>query len=705
MSGRRTSSETIDRDRQSSYKRYHRNPEQRRQTQKAYREERFENRPFIGWDSEGYNFYVSHPDGTTEIGPQRTMLFGCSVPGEYITGMDLSSEEMLALIIRVESLFPDAFHVGFSFEYDINQILKDLPFRMLAILKITGKVKYKGYHISHVPHKLISVTKDGISATIYDAFGFFHCKYLTALKKYHVGSDDTIQRIAQGKARRGLFTWADIDEVTEYWKAEISLLPLLMECVRDAAYGGGFRISAWHGPGALASYGLRYNGVREWMSRNVPAYARAAIRAAYAGGRFQAWRCGLYEGPVWTLDKNSAYVQAISILPRLDNGKWRRDDPGRIKSRDDIARFGLYHIYFDDNDREKSRSYRAKGIPERPYPLFHRDRNGKLTWPSRVDGWYWSPEARLVAGDPRAKFLEAVIYDDDGTFPFRFVNDSYETRLRLQEAGNPAEKAYKWALAAMYGSFARRVGWDRKRRSAPRSHELAWAGYITSHCRAAIFDVASYAASKGALISVDTDGVSATVPFPESLVPEGFSTKLGAWKQEEWTGVLYWQNGIYWYRDSEGNWSEAKSRGVPKGKIDIEDAFKALEEGSFTSPYRPPRIQTKKTKYIGYRQALNQQFDRWRRWVTEDVTITFGGTGKGTHIPVFCRACRTEDSSIMHTVTHLPPKTLESTEHKLPWLTPKEDTSIGDVQDDDFGSDFMGTQNEIFYEGDLDDRL
>lgn len=705
MSGKRYSNEAIERDRQSSLSRYYKDPETARTKQKKYRDERFEQRPFIGWDSEGYNFYVSHPDGTVEIGPQRTMLFGCSVPGEYITGIDLSTVEMLSLILRVESLFPDAFHVGFSFEYDVNQILKDLPFRMLAVLKITGKVKYKGFHISHVPHKIFSVSKDGVSATIYDCFGYFHCKYLTALDKYHIGSDEKRERIAKGKSRRGLFTWADIEEVTEYWKAEISLLPPLMDCVRDAAYSGGFRISAWHGPGALASYGLRYNGVREWMSSNVPSFAKAAIRLAYAGGRFQGWRCGLYHGPVYTYDKNSAYVQAISILPRLDNGKWRRDDASKIKSGNDVARFGIYHIYFDDNDGERSRRHRAKGIPERPYPLFHRDRNGKLTWPSRVDGWYWSPEAKLVAGDPRARFLEAVVYDDDGTFPFRFIDDSYETRLRLQEAGNPAEKAYKWALAAYYGSFARRVGWNRRKRTAPRSHELAWAGYTTSHCRAAMVDPASYAASKGGLISVDTDGVSSTVPIPESVFPEGFSSNLGAWKCEIWSGVLYWQNGIYFYRDSDGNWTEAKSRGVPRGRIAVEDALKALDEGSFTKPYRPPRIPVTKTKYIGYRQALAGQFGRWRRWVSEDSVITFGGTGKGTHIPVFCRACQTGEANLMHTITHLPPKTLESTEHKLPWLQPKEDIKLGEIQDEELGSDFLGTQNEIFYDGDLDDRL
>lgn len=696
----RTSYAAIERDRVESKARYHRNRDQIRKNQNEYKKEKYEERPFIGWDSEGYDYFIAGTDGI-EVGPQRTMLFGCSIPDRYITGIALSTKEMLDLILQVENEFPDAFHVGFSFEYDINQILRDLPWRMLAVLKITGKVRWNGYRISHVPHKIFTVSKDGVAATIYDVFGYFHCKYTTALSKYNVGSERDNEIISRGKAKRGKFTYADLAEVTEYWAVEISLLPPLMENIRVAAYGGGFRIGAWHGPGALASYALRYNGVRKFMSQNVPPYARSAIRSAYAGGRFQAWKCGLYEGDVYTLDKNSAYVQAISILPRLDNGKWSRRDPRSIKGPSDISRFGLYHIVFDVHDRAYAKDAHRRGISEPPYPLFHRDQNGRLTWPSRVDGWYWSPEARLVAGNSGAKFLEAIEYQDDGSYPFRWVDDSYSTRLHLQEMGNPAEKAYKWALAAIYGSFARRVGWDRKSRTAPRSHELAWAGFITSHCRAAIYDVAAYAYSKGGLISVDTDGVTATVPFREDITPEGFGSGLGEWKQDHYTAILYWQNGIYWLRDDDGNWSEAKSRGIPKGAISIKDAFDALGAASFTVPYKPARIVTQKTRYVGYRQALNQQHRHWRVWSTSPNYITFGGTGKGTHIPPLCRLCRTGIGDL-HTIRHLPPRDMVSTEHKLPWLEDEQAAEFGEIQ---LGSDIFATEDEIFYDGDLDDRL
>jgi hypothetical protein len=715
----RASDEAIKRNRDASRNRYHANRDQSLKVARERRDRKFEERPFIGWDSEGYDVFQVTSGGEVSKLPQRTMLFGCSVPGEYIVGMDLSTLEMLALVTRVENLYPDAFHVIFSGEYDFNQMLKDLPWNKLAVLKLTTRTRHQGYKITHVPHKMLTVSRDGISATIYDCFGFFHCSYTTALDKYDIGTLEKRQRIARGKQRRGHFTWAEIEEVIAYWKDEISLLPDLLGVVRECAYAAGFRVSAWHGPGALATYALRANRVSDYMSKdNIPARVQACIRTAYAGGRFQAWRCGWYHGPIFTLDKNSAYVQAIAELPDLSNGKWVKIDASKIRSPGDIARFGVYRILFDDRDTARSAGHRTRGVPEQPYPLFHRNKNGGLTWPSSVVGWYWSPEARIVAGDMRASFMEGYEYRDDGTRPFSWVNDSYEARLWLQQQQNPAEKAFKWALAAYYGSFARRVGWNRKNKTAPRSHELAWAGYITSHCRAAIYDVAAYAHSKGGLISVDTDGVTATVPFPEHLVPEGFGSGLGQWKQDSYAGILFWQNGIYWLlakacwdkfcanyqgstSDCEHVWKEAKSRGVPKGRIPVEVAQDALDQANFRPPYKPATITIEKTRYIGYRQALNGQFDRWRKWVTEPYEIIFGGTGKGAHFPPFCRACRSIDDkhAFMHTITHLPPRDMESAEHKLPWLEPEAELVMG------LGSDFFAGEDEIFGDDDLEDRL
>lgn len=700
----RVSEAAIARDREASKGRYYRNREHARKVQRQYQELIDEERPFIGWDSEGYNYFIAGKDGDIEVGPQRTMLFGCSIPGTILRATParpwISTKEMLDLLLAVENDHPDAFHVIYGGEYDFNQFLRDLPMRFLAVLKATGKVRWEGYRISHVPHKIFTVSKDSISATLYDIFGFFHSRYTTALEKYNVGSDENRARIASGKSGRGSFTLAEIAEVEDYMATELALLPELAEHIRRAAYNGGFRIHAWHGPGALAAYALRDHGMHKFHSPdNIPSWVAYAIRAAYAGGRFQAWQCGEYNGPVWTLDKNSAYLHAMAQLPRLDNGRWERVDPASIKGPGDISRFGIYHVLFDTGSNDNGSKSRAAGLPEPPYPLFCRGENGGLTWPGRVDGWYWSPEAALVAGSRHSKVVEAIVYRDDGTYPFKWVESAFEVRRKLQDPDhyNPAEKAYKWALAAMYGAFARRVGWDQRKRTAPPTHELAWAGFITSHCRAAMSDIASYAYLNGGLISVDTDGVTAQCPFPESLVSEGFGDRLGQWKQEKFDGILYWQNGIYWlYKDGEV--IEAKSRGIPKGRISIQDAIDALSSANFEAPYRPAQINLQKTHYVGYRQALAGQHDNWRKWVTTQTTITMGGAGKGAHFPPFCAACKTGEDR-MHTITHLPPKSMESFPHKLPWLEEIKVATVGDVRV------FDDRDENVYRDDDYEDNL
>lgn len=699
----RVSEGSATRKRASETARYHANREHARKVQAAYKAARDEERPFIGWDSEGYDYFIAGTGGI-EKGPQRTMLFGCSVPGRIVRASPLrpwlSSREMLDLIIQVEYAFPDAFHVIYSGEYDFNQFLRDLPIRLLAVLKQLGKVKWEGYRIEHVPHKIFTVSKDGITATIYDVFGFFHARYTTALRKHGVGTDREIDEIEKGKAGRGSFTLAEIDYVESYMARELALLPALVECIRTAAYAGGFRIKQWHGPGALAMYALKYNNMLEYKSRNVPPWARAAIRAAYAGGRFQAWQCGEHDGPVWTWDKNSAYVHAMAEMPRLDNGKWVREDASNIRTPDDVARFAIYHIVFTHTS-PYGRAARANGIPEPPYPLFHRSGNGGLTWPSRVDGWYWSPEARTVAGSVHARFTEAIVYRDDGTYPWKWVNDAYETRrlLKIPEHYNPAEKAYKWALAAIYGSLARRVGWNKKTRSAPRSHELAWAGFITSHCRASISELASYAYSQDALISVDTDGVTATCDLPESMVKEGFGDGLGQWKVDKFDKILYWQNGIYWLWKN-GEIIEAKSRGIPKGRIPVESALNALRDASFSPPYSPAQISLSKHHYVGYTAALNGRHADWRKWVSSTPRITFGGTGKGAHFPPFCAKCRNDTSRQMHTVTMMPPRDMASAPHKLPWLEEMaDDTAWGEFRS------FDGMDGMVYADDEMEDNL
>ena len=70
---------------------------------------------------------------------------------------------------------------------------------------------------------------------------------------------------------------------------------------------------------------------------------------------------------------------------------------------------------------------------------------------------------------------------------------------------------------------------------------------------------------RGGLISVDTDGVTSTVPFKPEWVERGEGEKLGQWKLEEKAGILYAGSGFYWLLDDDGKWSTQKTRGIKRG--------------------------------------------------------------------------------------------------------------------------------------------
>lgn len=660
-------------------------------------------RPFIGWDTEGGREFVGYVDRPPAVA-HNAILFGCSYePDRPIIGRRIGTEEILAYLFDVGERVPDAFHVGFYFNYDVNMILSDMPPRFLRLLAKYNRCHWQLMRFEWIPHKYFRVTRGVGKAkqtiTIYDVWGFFLSPYTNALIKYGVANVETIRGLQAGKDERGRFTYLDIEYVLRYWQEEIGYFPLLMDSVRTACYDAGLFITAWHGPGALATYMLRTRGVKNWKSTDnpPPPEAQIAIQSAYAGGRFQPWRCGLFNHPIYTADINSAYIFACSLLPRLDNGRWRRIPAGSVDPSN-LARFGVYYIAFDDGT-DKPKLNRSMGAFQEIYPLFHRDSRNQVSWPHRTTGWYWTPEASIVATNPSARFLEAWIYDDDGTYPFEWVHTEFDKRLALQHENNPAEKIFKSALAAMYGAFAQRVGWDRKNRKPPYKHELAWAGFITSWCRAEMYKVGYECWRRGGLISIDTDGVTSSVPFDPEWLGRGVGEKLGQWKLEEFTGILYWQTGVYWLQDQEGNWTKAKTRGMPRGSVPVEAPLAALAESHYTvKDSKHAKMTRTITRFITFKEALNRHaMDEWQSWISYPYTSIMGGRGGSyIHIPAFCVKCHYPDVDQMHVLTHLAPRTVVSAPHELPWLKPQPDMPKHRIK--------LDAEDFIVLESDLEDN-
>ncbi len=153
-------------------------------------------REFIAWDGEG---------------PQDAgyALFGNS-HGDELCDPFLPTVRCLDFLLSCGSRNPLAIHIGYGINYDVSMILKDLPWRALAMLKEYTVTQWKGYRLEYVPRKWFTVSKDGVRVKLYDICSFFAGAYVPALKEFGIGTNDEIALLMSQKARRGKFLFSEI---------------------------------------------------------------------------------------------------------------------------------------------------------------------------------------------------------------------------------------------------------------------------------------------------------------------------------------------------------------------------------------------------------------------------------------------------------------------------------------------------------------
>lgn len=600
--------------------------------------------PFIAWDGEGIT-----PAGQDR---QNLVLFGCS-SGFKLKGTKLSTRECLELIITAEQHNPDAIHVGFAFSYDVEMILADMSIHHLTILYRKGSVKWHGYRIEYLRSKWFQISKtvgkDRVTARIWDVWGFYQTSFVLAVSEILGANHPDAQQIINGKAGRSLFTYSELDCVIEpYWQCELRLTVDMMNALRTRLYDAGFMIRQWYGPGAIAAYTFRKRKMAAAMSPDIPPAVNVAAQHAFAGGRFEQFRLGAYDGPVYSYDIRSAYPSAIALLPNLSTGQWVHVtdvDPSQL------ARFGVYRIAF------RHGAFRTTA----PMPYFYRDSRHTIHFPNIVESWYWTPEAQhLTFLGESAEILEGWEYQDDGSLPLAWVNDVYETRAQWKREGNPSQMALKLLLNSMYGKMAQRVGWERTGK-APQTHQLEWAGYVTSHARAKLFRAMLLA--QDGLLGVETDGIFSTRPLALDVGPH-----LGQWEAEQYDGMIYLQSGFYFKR-AHGEW-EARYRGFDRGSITADQTLDSLSEWQ---PWKGENctIEGQSTRFSTMGTYLNSRTPDAQRnvWTTNARALSLGTDGKRIHRSDSCLACAHELSpaSSLHTMTIHQPVGGMSLKHSLPW--------------------------------------
>lgn len=604
-------------------------------------------RTVIAWDMEG----ISH-DGPEK--PQSPVLFGCSAEVDgALTGQRLQCRAMLEYIIDVGKRYPHAIHVGYGFKYDANMLVYGLSVRNILRLWKVGQVTFRFddryiWSIRWIPGKMFTVsrrwgegsnTRAKISVTIYDYSSFFGTTFLAAAEQIlgsQLSADDR-DVIAHGKAERGHQSWKDLPAIRHYWEREIVLIRRTFEHFRDVMYRAGFALTEWYGPGALANYinatrKLRpHMGAVQTTSGVMPHEVHRASKIAFSGGRFELFKTGRIKGPIYAADIGSAYPFALTKIPSLhpDEGEWHHVRGSEVAERG-VQTFGVYRILF--------RVPQAAPLDTRPMPLFWRDNRGLISYPQMAHGWYWSPEAAMAQQLPGVVIQEGWEWRSNETiFPWEFLQDMYDTRLRLGKA-NLLSMPFKLGPNSLYGKYAQTVGWDQKKKLPPKSHALPVAGWVTSYCRAMLYS--AMLNDPGSIIAVETDAIY-TTSNPESWPNMPFGKNLGEWDVGVYDEMLYVQSGMYHYKE-EGEWKGVRSRGMNRGEYPYQTAQKYVSSLTATDSAWPSMRLMTKPRFIGAgaaiaaSQPMKNIMTSWRATPKE---MTLGDTGKRTHIPKACDQC------------------------------------------------------------------
>jgi DNA polymerase type B, organellar and viral len=619
-------------------------------------------RRVIAVDTEGITFEPNTP--------QAPVLFGTSATEyEPLISKELSTQAMLNHLMDVASSNKDALWVWFGSRYDADMIVKDLPRDMLEVLYVKGSVSFRFPDEKHwewrvrvvrgkwmdvsryKPHRRFSGSRyqcGGTSIRIYDYASFFGRKFLDVADEIlrQDLSDDDREVIEHGKAKRGENVWEDLPEIRHYWEREIQLIRRVFERFREVMNQAGFALKDWYGPGAMARYIMDQHKIyphlsgaqtHVWNTKQAvdnskfPLFVHEASKHAFAGGRFEMFRAGRILGPVYVPDINSAYPYALTMIPSLadDAGDWVYvDRPQKIE------RFGVYKINYTAPDYNL--------IEYDPQPLFYRDKNGGVSWPSQVTGWYMSPEARMVIGKPGVTISEGWVWRSKSkqpVMPYAFLQDMFETRMRLGKK-NLLSLPFKLGPNSIYGKHAQTVGWNEELRTPPKAHALLIAAWVTSYCRALLWQ--AMMADPDNLIAVETDSLITTT-HPEDLGIR-LGDGLGQWGYETYDEIVYIQSGMY-YAKKGGEWVVHKSRGLSATDVNVESVMSWLSSLHSGADEWAPLSVTTQPRFAGLGFALHVSSEgapfhkHFRTWKRLPKQITIGDSGKRVHQPAYCPQC------------------------------------------------------------------
>jgi DNA polymerase type B, organellar and viral. len=512
-----------------------------------------------------------------------TGAYQCIV-GENNEGQ-LSTEECLEFIFSI----PDDYLItSFAFDYDVEQMLSDVPQRLMEILHRTKWVRWKRYKINYIKGKYFFIRKrvrkknSGAPEPrrrIFDISGFFGKKaFKSVTHDWKVSTPEEqafLERMKKDRPDFGPVT----QETKDYNALEGVLGIRVFEKLRTEWTQLGLVVRSPHGAGSLAKAMYKLHDIDMYMNPQVPIPPSPILRA-YIGGRFDFTRQGQF--PIaYESDINSAYPHIMRSLPCLTHIRLE-EVANYIPSPD-----SLWFVRWRDNG-------------ERWAPFPYRA-NDHIRYYSSGMGWYYGNEvASAIRYVPDLEILGGYIFHREcEDTPFAWMEEYYNRRQELKKTSPDTAEFLKIGMNAGYGCLAQTKGF------VPPYQTLLWAGMITSGTRAMLLDIIQK--DPESVIAVSTDSVTSLTPIPL----DADEVRLGAWKQKELPNFTLLGNGFAY---SENEKLKSTHRGFPEWNWnDIYSTWK--DEGS---------VVVNRKDYNTSTDAREQKKEWLRRtWTTGQSRLEF----------------------------------------------------------------------------------
>jgi hypothetical protein len=553
----------------------------------------------VAWDGEG----LGHPD-------HKYVLLANSLGLELRNLDGLPTLEILDAVWRTGRANRDAYQVMYGATYDWNNWLKDVDMATAEWVHKGHPVRLGKYTVKY-NGLWLDIERNGYIVTIWDMWRFWGQGFVAAMEDAFPDFHG-LETIHKFKDLRGEFTEAMLDDVAAYNRLELEGLVMLVDRLfKDLAEAHIQRPGYLTGSGALAGSIMRMFGIAK-HNEQPPAAVLEAVLRAFSAGRIEPWKFGLHKGPFIVHDIRSAYPNAMQHLPSFTDGTWEWVSELSDEWDD---RMSVWHVEWDyTEDTPVTRRY---------YPFFHRADKGMVHYPIAGEGWQWWPEV-ITAAALGWKFKIhggwVLRQANPSLLPFRWVPGLYERRRVLKAEGKiGAQRVLKYGLNSLYGKMCQARGSTADK--PPANHNLAWAGWVTSHCRSVLMETAQQ--DPDAVAYVMTDSIAATHRFE---VDEGDA--IGQWEVKEFDQALIAQAGVgSLWKDSV--LTVDKYRGFDKGTITPE-AIIAQWKKNYRSRARDP-IQTTTMRPVTLGTALvnEEWYAKWTTWqeTARELDI-YGGDGK-----------------------------------------------------------------------------